>query len=124
MSNVLGNLKTETVQVEFSSGEGSWNKGEFQPPTKLTRDVVASVQPMNASDIFKLPEGERTKEWLKMYTEDRIFESQEDRNQQADVVIRDGKRFKVKGVANYNIGTSLPHYKVMLCKMDGEGGPE
>lgn len=119
--SLITSLMTETVEI-VRSESFNWDDGNPKrgPETVLT--AVASIQPLTPNEVLQLPEQRRTSETMKMYINTRVRTSDEKNQLPADRIIHDGKMFEVLGVANWFIGTDLPHYKVICVKMDGEGG--
>ncbi len=118
----LGNLMTEILKVtRFDCGGNGWVNGKYDKGKFRTLKIKASVQPMKPNEILQLPEHRRTSESLKIYTCDRLFTSDESQQRAADVVHHDGKDFEIHSVANWAIGTCIPHYKAIAVKIDGQG---
>lgn len=73
-------------------------------------EVEANVQPLNFRDLRLMPESERTREWLKLYSAEEMrtaFEGTD--GWEADEFDWDGKRFRVMKAHNYKMGV-LDHY--------------
>lgn len=85
--------------------DGVWQEGV---PTTVT--VEANVQPMKYTDLMLLPESDRTKEWITLYSVDEIRTAYEsDDGWDADEVLWEGKTFKVMKCHRYQMGV-LDHY--------------
>lgn len=114
-------LPTESLPV-IRYAAGSWETGNFVKGSITNLSIQASVQPMKANESMVLPEHRRSEESLKFYTETRLNTSDELNHLPADEVTHDGKVFQVMAVANWSIGTDIPHYKVLCLKKNDQGG--
>lgn len=108
---------THFTEVEIKRGstgtlvKGRWKKGP-------TTDVVieANVQPFQYKDIMQLPEADRTKEWIKLYSKDLIRSAKEgDDGYDADIVLWDGFEYKVMRVRHYQMGI-LDHWHAQAAR--------
>lgn len=114
-------LPTESLPVKRYAA-GSWATGNYVKGALTEFTVEASVQPMKYNDTMILPEHRRSEESLKFYTETKLGVSDEKNNLPADEVTHDGKIFQVMSVANWSIGTDIPHFKIICLKKNDEGG--
>lgn len=114
-------LPTESLPVKRYAA-GSWSTGNYVKGVLSEFSIEASVQPMKYNDTMLLPEHRRSEESLKFYTETKVGISDEKNNLPADEITHDGKIFQVMSVANWSIGTDIPHYKVICLKKNDEGG--
>lgn len=119
--DLITSLMTETVEI-VRSESFTWDDGNPKRGPEIVIEAVASIQPLRPNEILQLPEHRRTAEHMKMYTYTRVRTSDEKNQLPADRIIHDGKTFEVQSVANWFIGTDLPHYKAICVKLDGEGG--
>ncbi len=115
-------LPTSKIQVTQPVGPGQYVDGRYVPGPTETVTIFPSVQPMKPSEIKMLFEGRRNVESIKIYTELRMFVSDEKNNRKATKVLYDGKNYEVHMVENWAIGTDIKHFKVVALKIDGEGG--
>lgn len=73
-------------------------------------EVKANVQPLNFRDLRLLPESERTREWLKVYSAEEMRTALEGEDGwEADEFDWEGKRFRVMSSHRYKMGI-LDHY--------------
>lgn len=115
-------LPTSKIEVTQPDIAGGYVDGRYVPGETEIVFVNASVQPLKASEIKMLPEGRRNVESIKIYTELKMFVTDEKNNKKATKVLYDGKNYEVHMVENWAIGTDIKHYKVVALKIDGEGG--
>jgi len=116
-------IPTTKITVTQPDGPGAYDDdGRYQEGTKVVlNNIVASVQPLKPSEIQMLPEGRRNVEAIKIYTELKMFVSDEKNQRNASFVLFDGKNYEVHRIFNWNIGTDIKHFKVIAMKVDGEG---
>jgi len=114
-------ILTETLSIERHNG-GSWVEGRYIKSELENLSIKASVQPLRPNEVKILPEHRRTAESVKIYSDTKLKTSDELNGSPADVIVHDGKRFEVHSVANWSIGTDIPHYKIIAVKQDGQGG--
>jgi hypothetical protein len=91
-------------------GEGSYVDGEWveSPETLIT--IEANVQPVQFREIMMMPESERTKEWIKIYSVSEIRTAVEGPGGwEADFVDWDGYSYRVMKSKKYVMGI-LDHY--------------
>lgn len=120
MSDLVKSFATERLTISRFK-PGKWVRGRFEKGKEKKLVIDASVQPLTPNEIVQLPEHRRNKETLKIYTCDRLFTSDESSTEPADVIRHDGKDYEIHKVSNWNIGTDLPHFKVIAVLIDGEG---
>ena len=114
-------LPTSKIEVTQPDAAGQYVDGRYVPGETKTVTIFPSVQPLKASEIKMLPKGRLNVESIKIYTELRMFISDEKNNKKATKVLYDGKNYEVHMVENWAIGTDIKHYKVVALKIDGEG---
>lgn len=80
-------------------------------------DVVldGSLQPMNSRDVLLLPEGQRTRENLKLYTDTQLFPAEKETGRPADRLTIGSSVYEVTGIEMWTL-TDIPHYKAILTK--------
>lgn len=117
-------IPTTTITVTQPNLVGTYDaNGRYVEGEKtIINNVIASVQPLKPSEIQMLPEGRRNVEAIKVYTELKMFVSDEFNKKNASLILYDGKNYEVHMVSNWNIGTDIPYFKVIGIKIDGEGG--
>lgn len=116
------NLLTHTIsRSRFAAGK--WENGRFVKGTATIDSIKASVQPLRPNEALLLPEGRRTTEAVKIYSDERLFTTDENGATAADIITIDGVRYEVHFTEAWNLDSSdQEHYKTIALKMDGEGG--
>lgn len=82
--------------------------------------MTASVQPLRARERELLPEGQRSKEAIKIYTTTQLYTVREQDKKKADKVDWEGRTFEVASVETYTDEKDLPHYRAaaVLAEVD------
>lgn len=94
---------------------GAYVNGAFVPGATTTLVVLGSVQPLNGRELENLPEGQRVKESIKIYTATELKTVDEVNQIKADVVIDGGKRYEVQTVDRHSMSLGS-HFKVTAFK--------
>ena len=107
--------KTVEVKVIRRFGDyvkGRWVEGDGEPIT-----VKANVQPLKFHEILQLPESERTREWIKLYTTYDIISEEEgsETGKSPDIVVWNGFRYRVMRIRSYKMGV-LNHNHVLCAR--------
>lgn len=97
---------------------GVFIKGRWVEGATTETPVTGSVQQANDRDIQLLPEGLRTNETLKIFTEVEIKTENQPAHQSADVIVRKGVEYLVMSAATF--GAPLPHWRVLARKIEGQ----
>lgn len=93
--------------VGSRGGDGRWTAGASTDTT-----IRASVQPANGHDIQTLPEGERSKDTRKVYTETALRTTAQGDDLRGDDLVIDGIVYEVRSVAREH--STLAHYKAIV----------
>lgn len=84
--------------------------GRFALPEPEEITVMASVQPLKATEMEALPEGRRGARAVKVYTDIELFMPDQIIGQQADKFVWLGKTYEVVGCDAYQCGV-INHYR-------------
>lgn len=105
-----------TVAIMRVTGAGDYVDGDWVPSSVEEVTIEANVQPAGYNDIRQVPESDRTKEWIKIFSAEPILGAIEgEQARDADIVKWDGKTYKVWRVKNYQMGV-LDHYNAMAVR--------
>ena len=110
---------TGSEQVEVvRRGQEVVVKGRIQhPPTEGVFTIKANIQPLKYTDLQQLPESDRTKEWIKIFTADQIRTMREgDGGHNADIVRWDNYEYEVMKCKRYRMGV-LDHYVALAARL-------
>lgn len=92
-------------------GDGEWVNGVDLPP----KDILGVVQSLSSDELLILPEGERTKETVKIHTKIELFTANEDLKINADNIEYQGNDWTVAKLFNRN--TLGSYYKAILIRL-------
>lgn len=94
---------------------GNYTTGDYVKATPTTVIVEANIQPMRDREILQMPEADRTKIWVKVYSAS-LIRSNKEGAYDADRFEWQGDIFQVEKVQNYSMGV-LDHYRATACKI-------
>jgi hypothetical protein len=96
---------------------GSYVDGRWVAGSTSTLTVTASAQPHRArpDELLHLPEADRTRESLRLYTETELQTADEETQTPADLVTWDGEQWEVVRVESWPLG--LAHYKAIALRV-------
>lgn len=112
----LGGVDAITVRTypagSYSASTGKWTQGT---PTDTATDAV--VQPSTPKEIEQLPENERTKEAITVFTDLALKTSDVDTSGESDVILWGGRQWKVMISEDWNVQAG---YARAVCTRIGE----
>lgn len=109
-------LLTHKVPVTvLRASPGEWVKGKWVAGTVTSVNIEANVQPLKGSELTILPESDRTKESIKVYSVETLKTLEEVSQEEADVVVWEGKKFKAVKAMTYTMGV-LDHTKTICVR--------
>ena len=103
------------IQVERTA-PGAWVKGRWVEGLVTLINIEANVQPMRGHELLVLPEADRTKDSIKVYSVEHIDTVEDVKQEQADIVIWNGKRYKAMKSMQYQMGI-LNHTKTICVRL-------
>jgi hypothetical protein len=115
---------THTVAVTLvRRGAGSYVNGVWTLASDTTSTIQANVQPVRGHELVSLPEADRSREWIKVYTVGNVRGTQEGSlgGTSPDILIFDGRTFEVKQVSTYKMGV-LDHSKILAGRIPESAG--
>lgn len=109
---------TNKVNIPLIVKTGVWEKGKWvEVVSDEPLTFEGNVQPLRYHEIIQMPEADRTKEWIKIYTTYEVRTSQEPSPDGvvADHIEWEEKNFKVMSVQTYKMGI-LDHTKILAAR--------
>lgn len=106
----------QDITVKRYSGAGSYVNGTWSPGTSGNVTVRASVQPLRPNELLHLPEGDRTRAGVKIYSDAELQTADEATGIAADEVTWDGEQWEVQKVSSHFLG--LAHYKAIALRRE------
>jgi len=82
-------------------GTGSYVNGRWTGPAPVVTDFFASIQPLTDAEMLSLPEGRRTRRYVKCYTNTLLRIASQNPPIVADQVFFDGNWFEVEVVETW-----------------------
>jgi hypothetical protein len=101
---------------------GEYIAGEYEegPPEEIA--ISASVQPLRMSEQQSLPDGQRTGEAVKIYSDERLYPALQEGDGQtarrADRLIYDRREWEIVACSQYQSGV-INHYKSYAIRSIG-----
>ena len=104
---------TITRMTQWAWVGGRWVEGEG-----VEVEIEANVQPLKFHEIMQLPESDRTKEWIKVYSAEQMYSEEEpaEDGYSADIIHWEGKAFKVMKARHYSMGV-LDHWHIQAARI-------
>jgi hypothetical protein len=112
--SLIQSLMTGTYVVTRSC-PSKYVKGRYIPGVQETLTLSGSLQPLNAKELKLVPEGDRLKQYYKLYSDQPLFTVKPSSLAAADVVTLNGETYKVYSVESWT-GTDLPYFKSILYR--------
>jgi hypothetical protein len=109
-------IRNETITITTGAksggsydGKGRWAAGAVDEPIP----IEANVQPLNGREILQLPESDRTRQTLKIYSDEALPAN--------SIVTRsfDGLKYEVLKRDHW-IFQNIPHYKAFVALVDNQ----
>lgn len=95
--------------------EGEWIKGRWVEGRAEEIEIEANVQPMRGHELVVLPEADRTKDSIKVYSVERLRTVEEVKQEEADIVVWEGKHYRAVKTMTYKMGV-LNHTKTICVR--------
>ena len=115
-------IPTGTYSVKRFVEGGEWgDDGKYKRGEAKFFDFQASIQPLSGNAIKLLPEHRRNSESVIIFSEERLFTSDEKSQRAADILLYDGKCFEVFNVKKWSEETDINHYESIAIMEDGQG---
>lgn len=105
--------------IRYAAGAYGSN-GAYQPGATSTLSIVMSVQPLNGRELMLLPEGERTKQYVRGYTNTQLYTAQQSSSKKADRISVDGVTFEVQKIEKWESASMSiqPYWKVVMAEVN------
>lgn len=111
------NMFVKNVVVTRYAG-GVLVNGFWTDSVASTFTMTASIQPARAEELVDLPQGERTNEHVKIYTESELNPADETSQTQGDRVAWNGHDYEVQKKSPWQMGGCLNHYKYIAARVN------
>ena len=114
-------LPFATTTVTRTRTTGTRNtSGRWTPGTPTTAPVLASVQPAGGKDLQRLPEGQRKRDAIAVWTESELIVADQygTARQQSDRITYKGVVYECQHVEYFDAETTVPHYYAVAVRLD------
>lgn len=95
---------------------GSYVNGSYVDGSSTVTPIEVNYQPANEEILLQLPEAERSRDPLVVYTSEALRTVDKDSNLAADQIEINGNQYKVHKVARYEMGV-LDHTKAIVLRV-------
>lgn len=117
-------MSVPTPKEQFESGitvkryaAATLIKGVYQAVTPTTFTITASIQPASGDEVMTLPEGDREKELLAVFTNTALRTIDQDTKTEADRITWEGSDYEVIKVSPWKMG-ALDHYECIVARVN------
>ena len=107
----------DTVTLERFESAGTYAKGVFTKGQSITCDILANVQPVKPSEMLLLPEAQRTKETIKIFSSEALRPVAQTDSKSADRVTYDSDVYEVISTKDWN-ASAIPHYRSLAQRVN------
>lgn len=114
--SLIAALGGKNITVKRASIAGDYVNGVFVPQEPTTAVIFGSIQPLGSKEIVRLPEGDRTRQRLKVYSSDKALISRDIVLKLADVLVIDCEDFQVEAIEKWP-----DFYKLQVVKINITG---
>ena len=111
---VTGGVSEPTGSITAMAG--GYIDGVYQPGPITTFDAVMSIQPLSGKELLLLPEGERTRRYVKGYTATELKTASHAESRMADRVADGDVEYEVQNIETW--GSALSHFKVIMAEVN------
>lgn len=113
--------KGRDIIVSRGMATGSYVDGYWVEPLRAPQTIIASVQPVGDKELLILPDGDRNKEMLKLYSTFKFQIKDEAQGQTSDLIDIDGRIYEVVSVQDYTTHqsqVSIQYYKAIVARVN------
>lgn len=109
----------------FAAGRyvnGNWIEGDEVVPhdadgNEISFSMTASIQRLSPQETMAIPEGQRTSEWIRIYTATKLERTVESEKTKGDIIIYNEREYEVMKIENWT-ETRIHHYKAMAVLLE------
>jgi hypothetical protein len=108
--------KRNTVELERFTA-GSYTKGVYAKGQSTTCDLDVNVQPVKPSEMLSLPEGQRTKETIKIFSDEALRSVEQVGSEAADRITYNDKVYEVFSTKNWQF-SRIAHWMSLAQRVN------
>lgn len=117
---LISRFGTTYTLRRYEAGEyvkGRWVAGGTYTETS----IIASIQPVTGKERELLPEGERTKEVIRIYTKYGLRQAIEQQNVKGDQISYKGRVYEVRMVETWDFDwNDMAHFKAIAVMVEDD----
>jgi hypothetical protein len=100
---------------------GQYIKGHWVGGASMDEfEIIASIQPLTGRELMEQPEGERTRDQIKLYTTSGLHTAVESQQMKADIVVYKNKQYEVTKVESWDFPIDgAAHFKIIAMLKGG-----
>jgi len=118
MSIAQFSLVRKTPVTVYRHGEGHYEDGDWIGGEEQEIVIQANVHPFSDYQVMMMPESDRTKSWLWLFTADEIRQKKEGVDgYDADIFLWLGDRYEVRMVQNFVMGVR-DHFEAKCVRIE------
>lgn len=91
--------------------------GKFQADIEKVFTTPASVQPLGYKELVREDIGDRTREFIRIYTEVELMANDNDAQLKGDIIMFNGDKFEAQKVERW-MHLNLPHFKTIAVRVN------
>lgn len=118
LDDVVDSLGTGDIVVERASSAVTFVNGNAVVPAGGTITIVAVVQVASPRDLLRLPENDRTREIVIIFTKEALEVSSPTTGLMGDVVQYGGRRYEVIRREDWLVQSG--HFRCWAAKIEGD----
>jgi hypothetical protein len=110
-------LRSQEIKVKRRSA-GAYTNGEWVEGTENSWTIDVNVQPATPQQLLNLPEAQRTKSAIEVFTEELLKTADVSDKTSADRIEYNGRTYEVHKVTDWSAHTHLAHYEILAVEID------
>jgi len=111
-----------TYTVTRPLAAATYVKGRLVKAATEEIEIQATIQPLNSKEVLLLPEGQRTKETIKIYSATELNPGSNKTKKNGDTIAYDGNGYEIISVADWSKMNGIKHFKMVGQKIDADAG--
>lgn len=121
MSSIRRSSRFFTTITRYRRVAGSYVEGVWVDGARSSSSITASVQPGGGpQDLARVPEGLRTRDVVKIFTDDDLRTADETQSLPADRILYLDEEYEVVAVDDFTM-TQMPHLEAIAVRVDRSG---
>lgn len=106
-----------TVALERFESAGTFIKGAYTKGESIIRNIKVNVQPVKPTEMLLLPEAQRTRETIKIFSTDALRPVEQTESKSADRITYNNVVYEVVSTKDWSL-SALPHYVSLVQRIN------